>query len=55
MTGQELYEEDRKFAEEMGFYDLPPWEALTPWRQANWNTMAAEHTRKQLDDREDEE
>lgn len=49
MTGRELYEKDRRHAQELGVI-LPPWEALTPWRQANWNASAAEHTKKLLND-----
>ena len=50
MTGQELYAAQRELAAESFGIDLPPWEELTPWRQANWNTTAADWVAKRLED-----
>lgn len=50
MTGRELYEMQQELFPHM---DLPRWEDLTPWRQANWNASAADFVAKKLEDEDD--
>lgn len=56
MNGREIYEESTYLAAQMaqGGERWPLWEDLEPQQRANWEALAAEQSRKAIDDYEAE-